>query len=89
MIALSYWRSLRRDIAFWLGEGLYPLPVSFRTIEYVPVYCLVLVGFVRAIDCLVLVGSDLQLQTLHPQCVRWWLCHTLNDRTYTGYNNLI
>ena len=61
MLALSYICGLRCDIFFWLVEGICPLRMSFYGIEYVPLVCLVLILFVRAIDCLVLLGSDLHL----------------------------
>ena len=39
-------------------------------IEYVPLECLVLVGFIHAVCCLVLVGSNLHT----PTDVNWFVC---------------
>ena len=59
MLALLCRHVLRRAVYLWLVEGVFIWPVSFRVIEYVPLDFLVLVWFVRGIDFLVLVGSDL------------------------------
>ena len=38
--------------------------MRFRVFEDVPLDCLVLVWFVHAIDCLLFVGSDMQMQNI-------------------------
>ena len=78
MLPLLYKCGLCCDIALYLGEDIYPLPVRFHVIEYVSFDCLVLVWLVHALDCLVFVGSDIQMTPINFKYNEYWLYDSIN-----------
>ena len=80
MLALSFRRSLRRDIALWIVLESLSITFNLPCVIVSTLDCLVMVIFLRAVDCLILLGSDMHtLSDFH------WYLSVFLCMVYTRY----
>ena len=80
MLALSFRRSLRRDIALWIVLERLSITFNLLCVRVRTLDCLVMVIFLRAVDCLVLLGSD-----MHTLADFHWYLSVFVCMVYTRY----